>query len=257
MKTVILCGGFGTRLGEETEIKPKPMVEIGNYPILWHIMKIYAHYGYKDFILPLGYKGEIIKQYFANYFFMANDVNVDIGRGQLEMINKKAEDFNVTMIDTGLNTLTGGRLKFLETILKPQGTFMLTYGDGVADINISKLVEFHKSHGKLVTVTAVRPTARFGGLTINNKSTVVAFEEKRQTRVGWINGGFFVMEPGVFDYLQDEDVMLETSVYENIAKDGQMMAYQHKGFWHCMDTMRDKNSLNQIWNEGNAPWKTW
>ena len=256
MKVVILCGGFGTRLSEETQVKPKPMVEIGGMPILWHIMKVYATYGYKDFICALGYKGELIKDYFLNYHPRTSDITVNLANGNAKYVNASAEDWTVSMIDTGKHSMTGGRLHRLRELLASEGTFMLTYGDGVADINIKKLLEFHVKHKKLATITAVRPPARFGTM-IFDGDQVVDFHEKPQTGEGWINGGFFVFEPGIFQYLIDDQSVLELDPLENLAKDGQLMAFKHEGFWHCMDTLRDKNFLENEWNSGSAAWKKW
>jgi glucose-1-phosphate cytidylyltransferase len=254
MKTVILCGGMGTRLSEETHLKPKPMVEIGDRPILWHIMRTYAHHGFKEFVLALGYKGEVIKDYFINYHPRTSDVTVDLAKGDITFGNSTAEDWIVHMVNTGRASMTGGRLKRLERLLKPEGTFMLTYGDGVIDLNIKELVAFHLSHGRLATVTAVRPQARFGGMSLADR-VVTEFKEKPQTEGSWINGGFFVLEPGVFDYLRDDATVLEEEPLENLARDRQLMAYAHQGFWHCMDTIRDRNLLEDLWSGGNAPWK--
>jgi len=256
MKVVILCGGRGTRLSEETELRPKPMVSIGHYPILWHIMKIYEHYGYKDFLLPLGYKSEIIKDYFTNYYHRANDINVELKAGHIECSNADGEDWIVRMIDTGQNTMTGGRLLRLESILRSGGTFMLTYGDGVANIDINALINFHKKHGKLATVTAVRPPARFGTMEFDGE-LVVDFHEKPQTGEGWINGGFFVFESEIFDYLHSDDTILEGDPLESLAREKQLVAFRHTGFWQCMDTVRDRNYLNREWINQNAPWKIW
>ena len=256
MKTVLLCGGLGTRLSEETQLKPKPMVEIGGMPILWHIMKSYSHYGFKDFILTLGYKGDFIKDYFLNYHPHASDITVELATGQATYANTTTEDWLVSLIDTGKKTMTGGRLHRLENKLSSEKTFMLTYGDGVADININALLEFHKRHGKLATMTAVRPPARFGTMVFDGDQ-VVDFREKPQTGEGWINGGFFVFERGIFDYLHGDSTILEQEPLENLAKDGQLMAYKHDGFWHCMDTLRDKNYLHDIWSKTQAPWKIW
>jgi glucose-1-phosphate cytidylyltransferase len=256
MKTIILCGGLGTRLSEETIVKPKPMVEIGDRPILWHIMKTYANYGYNDFLLALGYKGEYIKKYFLNYHLMKSDLTVQIGSGKVESHNSNTEDWKVQMVDTGKQSLTGGRLHRMEELLRPGGTFMLTYGDGVTNLNISELVSFHKKHGKLATMSAVRPPARFGTMAFAGDQ-VVEFKEKAQTGEGWINGGYFVFEPQVFDYLHGDETVLEETPLENLAHDGQLMAYKHKGYWQCMDTLRDKNVLNKLWAEDRAEWKIW
>ena len=253
MKTVVLCGGLGTRLSEETTVKPKPMVEIGTRPILWHVMQIYQSYGFEDFALALGYKGEIIKEYFLNYHARCSDITVNISNGQVEYLTRRSENWRIDLIDTGERTLTGGRLLRLKDRMRGSGTFMVTYGDGVADVDIKKLVEYHKRHGKVATVTAVRPSARFGGVTIDN-GQVVRFEEKPQSGEGWINGGFFVFEPAVFNYLIDDFTVLEREPLENLVREGQLMAYQHSGFWQCMDTVRDKDVLQSLWNNGKAPW---
>lgn len=256
MKTVILCGGLGTRLSEETQIKPKPMVEIGGRPILWHIMKIFSHYGFKDFVLALGYKGEIIKRFFIDYNLMTNDVTAHLDKGEVKYVNNGAEDWTVSMLDTGKESLTGGRLYRLKDMLRPAGRFMLTYGDGVSNINIRDLVKFHEKSGKIATVTAVRPPARFGGMVID-KNIVIDFKEKPQIREGWINGGFFVFEPKIFDYLHGDMTVLEGNPMENLVKDGQLAAYCHTGFWHCMDTLRDKIALETMWMENKAGWRVW
>jgi len=252
MKVVILCGGMGTRLREETEIKPKPMVEIGEKPILWHIMNIYGFYGYKEFMLALGYKGEIIKEYFINYYYHQSNLNINLKTGKVTAENDNIKDWTIDLVDTGINSMTGGRLYRLKNMLKE--TFMLTYGDGLSNINIRELVKFHKSHKKLATVTAVRPSARFGGMSFNGNK-VMKFKEKPQTGEGWINGGFFVFEPDVFNYLHGDETILEKDPLENLAKDGQLMAYKHDGFWQCMDTVRDRNVLEKFWKEKKAPWK--
>ena len=256
MKTVILAGGMGSRLSEETQVKPKPMVEIGGIPILLHIMKIYARYGYRDFIIALGYRGESIKNYFINYPILSSDVTVHLKEGRVEFTNSMVEDWIVRLMDTGEMSMTGGRLHRLEQMLRPAGTFMLTYGDGVADIDISALVAFHRRHGKLATVTAVRPPARFGTMAFDGEQ-VVNFQEKPQTGEGWINGGFFVFEPTVFDYLHGDETVLEKEPLERLAADGQLMSYKHEGFWQPMDTIRDRDFLNEQWRSGRAPWKTW
>lgn len=255
MKVVILAGGLGTRLSEETVLKPKPMVEIGGKPILWHIMNIYSVHGFNEFIIALGYKGEIIKEYFLNYYHHKSDLVVDLKIGKVSTTNNGFESWLVHLVGTGLKSMTGGRLNRLKEKLKKE-TFMLTYGDCVSDIDIKKLLEFHKSHGKIATVTAVRPAARFGGLRFDG-NTVVEFKEKPQTGEGWINGGFFVFEATVFDYLHGDDTILERTPLENLAKDGQLMAYKHEGFWQCMDTIRDKQLLEELWGSGKAPWKAW
>ena len=256
MKTVILAGGFGTRLSEQTDLKPKPMVEIGGQPILWHIMNIYAYYGYKDFVIALGYKAEVIKEYFLNYYSLKSDFTVDLANGEANCLSKKTVDWKVTLIDTGPNTMTGGRVKRLKEYVG-NTTFMLTYGDGVADVNINKLIAFHKSHGKMATITAVHPSARFGELNISTDKDVLSFKEKPQTTQGWINGGFFVLEPEFFDLIEEDHTVLEEEPLERAAEAGQLKAYIHGGFWQCMDTMRDKNVLENLWQSGQAPWKMW
>jgi glucose-1-phosphate cytidylyltransferase len=253
MKTIILCGGLGTRLSEETQVKPKPMVEIGGRPILWHVMKIYERYGFSDFTLALGYKGEFIKDYFLNYHARLSDLTVQLKSGQVDYSNPTAEDWQVSLIDTGADTMTGGRLLRLKPHLQSSGTFMLTYGDGISDVDLTALLAFHRAHGKLATVTAVRPSARFGGMHIN-AGEVLAFKEKPQSGEGWINGGFFIFEPGVFDYLSDDATVLEQSPLENLVRDGQLMAYEHSGYWQCMDTIRDRDTLQSSWDSGSAPW---
>ena len=253
MKTIILCGGLGTRLSEETQLKPKPMVEIGGRPMLWHIMKIYESHGFGDFTLALGYKGEVIKDYFLNYHARLSDLTVQLKNGQVDYSNPTAEDWRVSLIDTGANTMTGGRLLRLKSHLQSEGTFMLTYGDGVSDVDLTALLAFHQAHGKLATVTAVRPSARFGGMHIDD-GQVLDFTEKPQAGEGWINGGFFVFEPGVFDYFTDDATVLEQDPLENLVRDGQLMAYEHSGYWQCMDTIRDREALQSLWNGGSPPW---
>lgn len=255
MKVAILAGGFGTRLAEETEIKPKPMVEIGGRPILWHIMKIYAYYGFKDFVIALGYKGEIIKKYMVEYRSMCGNITVNLKNGECKYHEDNGLDWTVELIDTGLHSLTGGRIKRLAPYLNNE-TFMLTWGDGVSDINLHKLLAFHRSHGKLATLTAVRPQARYGHLELDG-DVVAEFSEKPQTGEGWINGAFFVLEPGVFDYIDGDDAQWEKEPLENLAKDGQLMAYRHESFWQCMDTLREKYILEKYWNSEKAPWKIW
>jgi len=253
VKVVILCGGLGTRLSEETQVKPKPMVEIGGRPMLWHIMKIYESHGLTDFMLALGYKGEVIKDYFLNYHARQSDLTVQLKSGQVEYSNPTSENWKVSLIDTGANTMTGGRLLRLKRHIQPGGTFMATYGDGVSNVDLSALLAFHRAHGRLATVTAVRPSARFGGINIGD-GQVLNFTEKPQSGEGWINGGFFVFEPGVFDYISDDATVLEQSPLENLVRDGQLMAFEHTGYWQCMDTVRDKNALQTIWETGDAPW---
>ena len=255
MKTIILAGGLGTRLSEETNVKPKPMVEIGNMPIIWHIMKIYEHYGYNDFSIALGYKGEVIKEFFMNYKLHKSDMFLNLKSREIEYDNDLSENWNLGLHDTGSATLTGGRLLRLKKLFKPGDTFMLTYGDGVADININKLIEFHKNHGKIATLTAVRPPARFGSIISDNDGNITEFKEKPQIGEGWINGGFFVFNYEIFNYLNDDHTILEREPLENLARDKQLLAFRHYGFWQCMDTIRDRDSLNEIWAEGNAPWK--
>ena len=253
MKIVILCGGLGTRIAEETQLRPKPMVEIGGRPILWHVMKIYERHGFSDFALALGYKGEVIKDYFLNYHARQSDLTVQLQTGTVEYSNPTAENWRVSLINTGAKTMTGGRLRRLKNQLQASGTFMLTYGDGVADIDLAALLDFHRSHGRLATVTAVRPSARFGGMHITG-GRVLDFKEKPQSGEGWINGGFFVFEPGVFDYIEDDRTVLEREPLEHLVRDGQLMAYQHGGFWQCMDTVRDRDVLQELWDSGKAPW---
>lgn len=254
MKVVILCGGLGTRLSEETQVRPKPMVDVGDRPILLHIMQVYSRHGFNEFVLALGYKGEVIKDYFLNYHARQSDLTIQLKSGKVEYTRPTAEDWTVTLVDTGQATQTGGRLLRLRPHVEPTGTFMLTYGDGVANINVKDLLAFHRSHGRLATVTAVRPPARFGDLRIENER-VMQFEEKPQAGEGWINGGFFVFEPSVFDYLGDDSTILERSPLERLAADGQLMAYRHSGYWQSMDTLRDKHALEQLWASGNPPWR--
>lgn len=257
MKVAILAGGFGTRISEETEIKPKPMVTIGQKPILWHIMKIYAHFGFSDFVIALGYKGAIIKKFMIDYYSMSSNLTVNLADGSVSHDSHNGEtlDWKVQMVDTGLNTMTGGRIKRLQPVLGDE-TFMLTWGDGLADINIPELIEFHRSHGKLATMTAVRPTARYGHIEIDHNQ-IMEFSEKPQTKAGWINGAFFVLEPGIFDYIKGDDTQWEAEPLENLAKDGELMAYKHSSFWQCMDTLREKYILEKYWSSGEAPWKIW
>lgn len=253
MKTVLLCGGLGTRLSEETQIKPKPMVEIGGKPILWHIMKTYERYGINDFVLALGYKGEVIKDFFHHYHARQSDLIVSLKSGNVEYTNPTAEDWTVSLIDTGASTMTGGRLLRLKPYLIDGGTFMLTYGDGVSDVNIHELLDFHRSHRKIATVTAVRPPVRFGELIIDG-NTVSRFHEKPQAGEGWINGGYFVFEPEIFDFISGDETFLEREPLEQLAQKGELMAYQHPRFWQCMDTIRDRDFLQSIWQSGKATW---
>ncbi len=253
MKTVLLAGGLGTRLSEETSLKPKPMVDIGGKPILWHIMSHYASHGHKDFIVACGYKGDVIKEYFASFALRESDFTVDLKAGRARTTGRRAPDWRVSLVDTGLKTMTGGRLLRLKDQLKT-GTFMVTYGDGLGSIDLTELLAFHKKHKRLATVTAVRPPARFGGLNLDG-SRVAEFTEKPQTGEGWINGGFFVFEPGMLKYLDGDDCVLERSPLERLAADGQLSAYRHEGFWQPMDTLRDKQLLESLWQSGRAPWK--
>lgn len=256
MKVLILAGGLGTRLSEETSVIPKPMVEIGGKPIIWHIMKIYSYYGYNDFVILLGYKGYIIKEYFANYFLHQSNVTIDLSNNHMEVHSNDSESWKVTLLETGLNTLTGGRIKKAKEFIG-RDTFMLTYGDGVSDIDISSLVSFHRKHEKLATMTSVQPAGRFGALEINNENRVLKFNEKPKGDGTWINGGFFVCEPQVLEYIDDNSTIFERSPLENLSNDGQLFAYKHEGFWQCMDTIRDKNLLNEIWDSGQANWSVW
>ena len=257
MKVVLLAGGFGSRLSEETDIRPKPMVEIGGMPILWHIMKIYSTYGYNDFVILLGYKGYYIKEYFANYFLHQSDVTIDLKDNSIEVHNNSSEPWKVTLIDTGLNTMTGGRIKRAQNYIGDQ-PFMLTYGDGVSDINIKELVEFHKSHGKLVTMTSSQPDGRFGSLNISSNNQVKEFQEKPKGDGNWINAGFFICEPKVFDYITNgDDTIFEQEPLMNLAKDEEIFTFKHKGFWKPMDSLKDKNDLNKIWENNQAKWKKW
>ena len=255
MKVVLLAGGLGTRLNEETLIKPKPMVEIGGKPILWHIMKIYSHYGFNEFIICLGYKSHYIKDWFNNHMLHNSDVTLNLEDGTTTIHKSKVEKWKVTLVDTGYHTMTGGRIKRIQEYVGNEA-FMVTYGDGVGDIDISALVEFHKKHKGIATVTAVAPEGRFGTLTIDHDSHVTAFSEKTDNKVK-INGGFFVLEPEIFKYLEDDETIFEKEPLERLAKDNQLKAFFHEGFWKPMDTLNDKNKLEDIWSKGNAPWKVW
>ena len=257
MKTIILSGGLGTRLGEETIIKPKPMVEIGGYPILWHIMKIYAHYGITDFIVACGYKGEVIKEYFSKLFLSSADVTFDLKNNALEFHRARVEPWRVTCVDTGLSTMTGGRLRHVREYLDNE-TFCMTYGDGVSNVDIPRSIEFHREQGGCATMTAIKPPGRFGAFRLRpHDEKVRNFREKPQGDGAWINGGFFVMEPSVLDYIEADSEPLETAPLQRLAESGQLAAYRHSGFWHPMDTLHDKMVLEKIWAEGNAPWKVW
>ncbi len=255
MKIAILAGGYGTRLAEETELRPKPMVEIGGRPILWHIMMHYSHYGYNEFAIALGYKGDYIKRWFKDFSSLEGSVTVQTKSGEVNRHDSIRTDWKVDLIETGENTLTGGRIKRLAPWLGDE-TFMLTWGDGVADVKLDELLKFHRSHGKLATMTVVRPTARYGHIEMNGDQ-IVEFNEKPQTSEGWINGAFFVLDAKIHEYIDGDDVMWEHSPLERLAADGQLMAYKHNSFWQCMDTLREKHLLEQLWQSGSAPWKTW
>lgn len=257
MKVVILAGGFGSRLHEETYLKPKPMVEIGENPIIWHIMKIYSAYGFNEFIICLGYKGYMIKEYFANYFLHTNDLTIDLASNRVTYHNNKSESFKVTLVDTGLSTQTGGRIKRIKNHIN-ESTFMMTYGDGVANVNIKNLVDFHIKNGKLATVTAVKSPSRFGALKLNNDSVVEDFKEKPiGDEGGLINGGFFVLNHKIFEYIKNDDIIWENEPLKALTKDNELIAYKHLDFWKPMDTLREKRELEKLWNSGRAPWKVW
>ncbi|PZP50931.1 MAG: glucose-1-phosphate cytidylyltransferase [Pseudopedobacter saltans] len=257
MKVVILAGGLGTRLSEETGVRPKPMVEIGGMPILWHIMKIYSQYGFNDFVICLGYKGHVVKEYFANYFLYKSDVTIDLEKNAIHTHGSNAEPWRITLVDTGDDSMTGGRIKRIEPYINDE-PFFLTYGDGVANIDIQKLLEFHQIQDRLCTVTAVQPSGRFGALNIQEDHQVHSFAEKPKGDGTWINGGFFVCQPEVFRYIKEGDATIwEKAPMENMALDGQMSAFKHNGFWRPMDTLKDKMDLNELWNDGKAPWKIW
>ena len=253
MKTIILAGGFGTRLSEYTKLIPKPMVEIGGKPIIWHIMNHYARFGYKDFVVALGYKGEVIKNYFLQYYAQNNDFTIDLSNGAVSYINEHTRDWRVTLVDTGAGSMTGGRVLRLKDTIGNED-FMLTYGDAVSNVDISKLVQRYKEAGKLAMVTAVHPTARFGELQVDEDDFVRSFKEKPQVNQGWINGGFFVLSPKVFNYIENDLTTFEAEPLERLAAEGQLKTYRHEGFWQCMDTVRDRDMLNKMWDEGNAPW---
>jgi len=253
MKVILLAGGLGSRLSEYTDLVPKPMVTIGGWPILWHIMNIYSFHGYKDFYVALGYKAEIIKEYFLNYLSLSNDFTIDLATGMMKTYQNNPVDWQVTLINTGPSTMTGGRVKRLAPFVE-NSTFMLTYGDGLSDVDLHRLLDFHRSHGRLVTVTAVHPSARFGELTLK-ESQVISFSEKPQVREGWINGGYFVCEPGFLDFISSDETVLEQEPLEKAASLGELMAYRHDGFWQCMDTKRDRDALEALWNSQRAPWR--
>lgn len=258
MKVVILAGGLGTRISEESHLKPKPMIEIGGMPIMWHIMKLYSYYGFNDFIICAGYKQYVIKEYFSNYFLHKSDITYDFTTGNHDLIvhNNTAEPWKVTVVDTGLNTMTGGRVKRIKKYLDDE-TFMVTYGDGVANVNVGELLKFHQSHGRMMTLTGIQPEGRFGVLDFAENTCVKAFREKSQEDSGWINGGFLVCNQKVLDYIENDTIMLEREPMERLAREGQLMCYKHYGFWQCMDTLRDKEKLEKMWSNGEAPWKVW
>lgn len=256
MKVVILAGGFGTRISEESHLKPKPMIEIGDKPILWHLMKYYSSFGFNEFIICLGYKHYVVKEFFDDYYLHTSDITFDFVNGKKEIHNNFAEPWKVTLIDTGLNTMTGGRIKQVKDYIGNE-PFMLTYGDGVSDVNLEELLKFHKKKGKLATLTAIQPGGRFGMLDIDHNESIGSFREKSKEDGGWINGGFMVLEPEVIDYIQDNQTVFEKEPLEKLAQEGQLNAYKHTGFWQCMDTLRDKNHLEKLINENRAPWKVW
>lgn len=255
MKVIILAGGRGSRLSEETDIRPKPMVEIGGKPMLWHIMKIYSYYGFNDFIILLGYKGYIIKEYFANYFIYQSDLTIDLSNNDVTIHKNTCDPWEVTLLDTGVDTMTGGRIKKAKKHI--EGTFMLTYGDGLADINLKEVLNFHKSHGKAVTMTSIQPEGRYGSINISDNNCIDNFVEKPLGDGYWVNGGFLVCEPKVFDYIDDDNTVFEQKPLQKLAEDREIYAYKHKGFWKCMDTLRDKIALNSLWDTNQAKWKIW
>jgi len=256
MKAVILAGGLGTRIAEESDTKPKPMVEIGGKPLLWHIMKMYSHHGINDFVICLGYKGYVIKEFFFNYYRHMSDMMIDLGTGDHKILNSQSENWRITLVDTGPDTMTGGRLKRVAPYLGDE-TFCLTYGDGLSDIDIGAELAFHRSHGKLATVAAVQPPGRFGVLNIDGNSSVSSFEEKPSDEIGWINGGFFVLDPKVIDYIDGDSTSWEREPLSNLARDGHLAAFRHAGFWQPCDTLRDKRELEAMWSRDNAPWRSW
>lgn len=258
MKVVILAGGYGTRISEESQFKPKPMIDLGGRPILWHIMKLYSHYGFNEFVICAGYKQHVIKEYFANYFLHTSDITFDFTNGKEDVVVHQghAEPWKVTVVDTGLNTMTGGRVKRVKDYLGGE-PFFLTYGDGVSDVDIAALLKFHRSHGKLVTLTSVNPGQRYGSLDITSDGMIQSFREKAKSDGALINGGFMVCQPELLDYIEGDHEMLERAPLEKVAAAGQLMAFKHEGFWQPMDTLREKQMLEKLWNEGNAPWKVW
>lgn len=256
MKVVILAGGFGTRISEESERKPKPMVEIGGQPILWHIMKYYSEFGFHDFVICLGYKQYVVKEFFADYFLHTSDVTFDLANNSMEVLSRHAEPWKVTLVDTGLHTMTGGRIRRVRPYLGEE-PFLLTYGDGVSNVDIRALVDFHQSHGRTATITGVNVGQQFGVMSVDDNGQIREFREKNDSDGKIINGGFMVMNPAVFDYLSGDDTVFEKEPLERLAKDGQLMVYQHRGFWKCMDTMRDRKQLEEMWESGEAPWKIW
>lgn len=258
MKAVILAGGFGTRISEESHLKPKPMIEIGGMPIMWHIMKLYSHYGVNDFVICAGYKQNVIKEWFADYFLHTSDITFDFTEGnQIIVHNKRTEQWKVTVVDTGLNTMTGGRLKRVKEFLDDNEPFFMTYGDGVSNVDIDKLLEFHKKSGRLATLTAVKPDSRFGILDLSEDDEIMAFREKKVVDSGWINAGFMVLDKKVLDYVKDDTIMFENEPLEMLANERQLMCYKHDDFWQCMDTLRDKETLEKLWGSKQAPWKLW
>lgn len=257
MKVVILAGGFGTRISEESHLKPKPMIEIGEKPILWHIMKIYSHYGFNEFIICLGYKSHMIKEFFADYYLHTSDVTFDLSKNEMEVHNNYSEPWKVTLVDTGLNTFTGGRIKRIGKYLPKDEPFMLTYGDGVSNIDLNELLKYHESHGKLATMTAINVNSKFGVLNIEDNSHIGSFTEKSKEDGGWINGGFMVLEPEVLNYIEGDETIFEREPLENLAKEGQLMAYKHHGYWQCMDTKREHDLLEELWDNDEAPWHIW
>ena len=256
MKVLILAGGFGTRLSEETDVKPKPMIEIGGKPILWHIMKAYSSHGFNEFVILLGYKGYVVKEFFSNYFLHQSDVTIDLADNSMKIHQNESEPWKVTLLETGLNTFTGGRIKRAKDYIGDDD-FLLTYGDGLSDVDIEKTVKFHKKHGKNITMTAVQPAGRYGALDIKNDNSISSFEEKPKGDGSWINGGFFVCKSDVLNYIEGDSTIFEQEPLINLASNGELMSYKHSGFWQSMDTLRDKKNLCQLWDQGNAPWKNW